>query len=51
VEIPYDPAIGVEWATVSYDSAYLQLVERPRVLPGRRDGEFLVMTPSAPGCR
>lgn len=44
VEIPYDPAMGVEWQLISYDSTYLQLVERPRVMPGSREGEFLVMT-------
>lgn len=44
VEIPYDPALGVEWQLISYDSTYLQLVERPRVIPGSRQGEYVVMT-------
>jgi hypothetical protein len=44
IEIPYDPALGVEWRLTSYDSLMLQLVERPRVVPGKREGEFFAVT-------
>jgi hypothetical protein len=44
IEIPYDPALGVEWRLISYDSLMLQLVERPRVVPGSRAGELFAVT-------
>ena len=38
--VPFDPASGAEWRLASYDSVMLQLIERPQVMPGSREGLY-----------
>ena len=40
VRAPFHPATGAEWRLASYDSALLQLLERPQVMPGSREGTY-----------
>jgi hypothetical protein len=40
MRVPFDPSTGAEWRLASYDSVMLQLVERPQVEPGSRQGEY-----------
>ena len=40
MRVPFDPATGAEWRLASYDSALLQLLERPQVAPGKKEGEY-----------
>jgi hypothetical protein len=40
MRVPFDQSTGAEWRLASYDSALLQLIERPQVMPGSREGLY-----------